>query len=297
MQLLKQNPETRDIPVLFYNLSPELTQGSMLTMDYLAKPIGSAELSQALKRMGLKSEDKRSAILVVDDDPNVLDMHVRMLENQVSCGILRARNGKQALEIMQQQRPDLVLLDLMMPEMDGFELLQMMREQDATRNIPVIVLSAQILTAHDMTRLQEGVAVVLGKGLFSIEEVLTQVEAALSHSKRLGGQTSHTVRQAMAFIHEHYDEPISRADMARHVSITERYLTHCFRQEMNITPMAYINRYRVKRAKMLLEHGNLNITEVALAVGFSDGSYFNRVFREEVGLTPGAYQRGERLDK
>jgi AraC-like DNA-binding protein len=66
---------------------------------------------------------------------------------------------------------------------------------------------------------------------------------------------------------------------------------------MNITPMAYINRYRVKRAKLLLEEGNLNITEVALAVGFSDGSYFNRVFREEVGLTPGAYQRGERIDR
>jgi DNA-binding response OmpR family regulator len=297
IQLLKQNPETQDVPVLFYNLSPELAQGAILTMDYLAKPIGSAELSQALERMGLKCEDKRSTILVVDDDPNVLDMHVRMLENQVSCGILRARNGKQALEIMQQQRPDLVLLDLMMPEMDGFELLQMMREEDVARNIPVIVLSAQILTSHDMTRLQEGVAVVLGKGLFSIEEVLTQVEAALSHSKRLGGQTSHTVRQAMAFIHEHYDEPISRTDMARHVSITERYLTHCFRQEMNITPMAYINRYRVKRAKMLLEQGNMNITEVALAVGFSDGSYFNRVFRKEVGLTPGAYQRGKRLDK
>jgi len=297
MQLLKQNPETRDIPVLFYTLSPELTQGSMLTMDYLAKPIGSAELSQALERMGLKCEDKRSTILVVDDDPNVLDMHVRMLESQVSCGILRARNGRQALEIMQQQRPDLILLDLMMPEMNGFELLQMMREQDATRNIPVIVLSAQILTSHDMTRLQEGVAVILGKGLFSVDEVLTQVEAALSHSKRLGGQTSHTVRQAMAFIHEHFDEPISRADLARHVSITERYLTHCFRQEMNITPMAYINRYRVKRAKLLLEEGNLNITEVALAVGFSDGSYFNRVFREEVGLTPGAYQRGERIDR
>jgi AraC-like DNA-binding protein len=85
--------------------------------------------------------------------------------------------------------------------------------------------------------------------------------------------------------------------MARHVAITERYLTHCFRQEMNITPMTYINRYRVTRAKMLLEQGNMNITEVALAVGFSDGSYFNRVFREEVGLTPGAYQRGKRLDK
>ena len=55
-----------------------------------------------------------------------------------------------------------------------------------------------------------------------------QVEAALNHSKRLGSQASHTVRLAMAYIHEHYDETISRADLARQVYITERYLTHCF---------------------------------------------------------------------
>jgi DNA-binding response OmpR family regulator len=297
MQLLKKNPETRDIPVLFYNLSSELMLGSMLNMDYLAKPISRTELSQALERMGLMSEGRCSTILVVDDEPNVLDMHVRMLESQFSCNFLKACNGRQALEIMRQECPDLVLLDLMMPEMDGFELLQTMREQESMRGVPVIVLSAQILTSHDMAKLQEGVAAVLGKGLFSMKEVLAQVEAALSHSKRLGGQASQTVRQAMAFIHERYAEPISRADLARHVSITERYLTHCFRQEMNITPMAYINRYRVKRAKMLLEQGNLTVTEVALEVGFSDGSYFSRVFRDEVGLTPVAYQRGKRNDR
>lgn len=297
MQLLKQNPETRDIPVVFYSLSDGLALGSMLEMDYLAKPVGSAQLSDALERLGLKCEAGRSTILVVDDDPNVLDMHVRMLENQVSCTILRARNGKLALEIMQQQCPDLVLLDLMMPEMDGFEMLRLMREQDATRNVPVIVLSAQILTSHDMLKLQEGVAAVLSKGLFNVDEVLKQVEAALSHSKRLGSQASHTVRQAMAYIHEHYAESVSRADLARYVAITERYLTHCFREEMGITPTAYINRYRVKRAKLLLEQGKLNITEVAQAVGFSDGSYFSRVFQQEVDVAPGAYQRGKRSEK
>jgi AraC-like DNA-binding protein len=101
----------------------------------------------------------------------------------------------------------------------------------------------------------------------------------------------------MAYIHEHYDEPISRADLARHVAITERYLTYCFRQEMGIPPTTYLNRYRVKCAKNLLEQGKMSITEVALAVGFSDASYFNRVFRQEVGVAPGAYQRGERKNR
>ncbi|HLO29523.1 MAG TPA: substrate-binding domain-containing protein [Anaerolineales bacterium] len=295
MQLLKQNPETRDVPVLFYHLAAGQARGSMLELDYLSKPVASSELFQTLERLGLKYENGR-CILVVDDDPNVLDLHVRMLESRIHGRVLKAHNGRQALEIMQQESPALVLLDLMMPEVDGFEVLRVMRTQEGTRNIPVVVLSAQILTAHDMLRLQEGVAAVLGKGLFGVNEVLAQVEAALNHSKRLGSQASRIVRQAMAFIHEHYDEPISRAELASHVAITERYLTHCFHQEMGITPMIYLNRYRVKRAKILLEQGKLSITGVAMAVGFSDGSYFNRVFRQETGVAPSAYQRGARAD-
>jgi signal transduction histidine kinase/DNA-binding LacI/PurR family transcriptional regulator/AraC-like DNA-binding protein len=297
MQILKQNPETWDIPVVFYNLASGNSQGAMLELDYLSKPVASMELFRALERLGLTRSDNRRPILVVDDDPNVLDMHCRMLESRIDCPILKARNGRQALEIMQQESLALVLLDLMMPEVDGFEVLRLMRERETTRNVPVIVLSAQILTAHDMARLQEGVAAVLGKGLFSVEEVLSQVETALNHSKRLGSQVSRTVRQAMAYIHEHYDEPITRSDLARYVAITERYLTYCFRQEMGIPPTTYLNRYRVKCAKNLLEQGKMSITEVALAVGFSDASYFNRVFRQEVGVTPGAYQRGERTNR
>ena len=294
IQSLKQNPETQDIPVVFYSLSAERSKGTILEMDYLAKPIGSADLSQALERLGIKTSNTAQTILVVDDDPKVLDMHIRMLESQVDCRILKAGNGKKALEIMEHENLDLVLLDLMMPEVDGFEVLRVMRENDSTRNVPVIVLSAQILTTHDMQRLQEGVAAILGKGLFNLDEVFSQVVSALNHNKRLGTQASRIVRQAMAYIHEHYADPVSRGELARHVAITERYLTLCFRQELGVTPMEYLNRYRVKRAKNLLENGSISIAEIAMDIGFSDISYFNRVFKQEVGVSPGAYRRGER---
>lgn len=145
-----------------------------------------------------------------------------------------------------------------------------------------------------MQRLQEGVAAILGKGLFNLDEVFTQVVSALNHNKRLGTQASRIVRQAMAYIHEHYADPVSRGELARHVAITERYLTLCFRQELGVTPMEYLNRYRVKRAKNLLENGSISIAEIAMDIGFSDISYFNRVFKQEVGVSPGAYRRGER---
>jgi AraC-like DNA-binding protein len=182
----------------------------------------------------------------------------------------------------------------MMPEVDGFTVLETMRNRERLRRVPVIVLTAQILTAPDMARLQQGVAAVLSKGLFSSREVLAQVEAALARSKRLGGEGQRAARQVMAYIHAHYPEPISREILAQHVGLSERHLNRCFHEETGMSTMVYLNRYRVRQAKALLEKNIQSVTEVGLAVGFSSSTYFGRVFRQEVGLSPGAYQRGDR---
>jgi len=195
---------------------------------------------------------------------------------------------------MERERPDLVLLDLMMPGMSGVEVLEAMRERELTRDVPVIVLTAQTLTGQDMARLQRGVAAVMGKGLFSTTEVLAQVEAALVRSKRLGSEAQRVVRQAMAYIHERYMEPISREELAHRVDLSVRHLNRCFHQETGVAIMTYLNRYRIQQAKGLLEKGSHTVAQVAMAVGFSDSSHFIRVFRQEVGVSPGAYQRGER---
>jgi len=82
----------------------------------------------------------------------------------------------------------------------------------------------------------------------------------------------------MSFIQTHYHESISRQDIARSIGVDERYLTHCFRNEFGVTPIKYLNRYRVKIAKQYLETKNKSITEIALEVGFSSSAHFNRVF-------------------
>jgi AraC-like DNA-binding protein len=296
MQRLKLDPATSNVPVLFYTLPEGRETGAVLALDHLAKPLGGADLVQALKRQGVESvRGKRQAILIVDDDPAILALHARVVQAQVpACRVLRASNGVEALAVMAHTRPDLVLLDLMMPEMDGFAVLQAMRADEKTRNIPVIVLTAQVLTHEDMVRLQQGVAAVLGKDLFTPAEMLAQVEATLARTKRLGSEPQRLVRLTMAYIHEHFTEPISREDLARHFCVNERYLTRCFHQETGITPIAYLIRYRIQQAKALLEAGQLSVTDVALATGFSDSGYFGRVFQKEVGITPGAYRRGQR---
>ncbi len=296
MQALKLNPATCDIPVIFYSLSAAGDAGSLLLLDYLGKPVSEEALAQALERQGMVGHlKKRAAILVVEDDPGIQALHTRIVRARVpGCRVIYANNGAEALEIMSTLTPDLVLLDLMMPQVDGFAVLEQMRQGRRTRNVPVIVLTAQLLTGAEMTRLQQGVVAVLRKELFSESEVLTQVEAALAHSKRLGSEAQRIARLAMAQIHEHYAKAMPREALAASVGVSERYLTRCFKQETGITPVAYLNRYRIRQACRLLDAGHLSITEVALAVGFSDSGYFSRVFRDEIGLSPKPYQGGQR---
>jgi signal transduction histidine kinase/DNA-binding LacI/PurR family transcriptional regulator/AraC-like DNA-binding protein/response regulator of citrate/malate metabolism len=293
LKQMRENPRTQHIPVLFYTLEEEQSSGSLLALDYLTKPMHMAALAQALERHGLSAGEGQTqkAILIVDDEPGVLEMHAQIVETwSPAYRVWKARNGREAMEMIRSKHLDLILLDLMMPELDGFGVLEMMQRDQIGRDIPVIVLTGQVLTQEDMARLNHGVTNVLKKGLFSIEETLTHVEAALARNKHLGSETQRLVRKAMAAIHEHYTEPISLKDVARSVGISKEYLARCFQQETGLTLVTYLNRYRIGQAKARLEAGEQNLTEIALEVGFSSEPYFSRVFRQEVGMSPSAYR-------
>lgn len=296
LKILKENPSTKDIPVLFYSIAGDADHGSLLEIDYLTKPVGTTALTEMLASkgfFGLKAnQDNGRAILIVDDEPGMLDLHARIVKAQLpDYRVLLARDGRQALQVIQREHPVLVLLDLMMPVLDGFAVLEEMRKIESTRNIPVVVITGQSLTKEDMSRLNLGVASVLGKGVFSVGETLQHLADALAHKRKSGLEAQHIARKAMAYIHAFYTEPISRSDVAAHVGLSERHLTRCFHQEVGLTPITYLNRYRVKQAKALLDTGEKGVTEVAVEVGFSSSGYFTRVFRDEVGVSPRDYLR------
>jgi signal transduction histidine kinase/DNA-binding response OmpR family regulator len=293
MLRLKENPSTQDVPVIFLALAGDRGPSDMLALDYLVKPAGAVALARAMERQGIGKEDCATGrtILVVDDDPAILELHARMVRDHVpGCRVLAAGGGAAALDLVRTEDIDLVLLDLMMPDIDGFAVLEAMREEARSRHTPVIVLTAQILTHADMQRLQQGVAAVLAKGIFTNEEVLARVAAALDGNPRLGDTARQVVRRAMAYLHASFAEPLTRDEIAQQVAVSERYLTRCFQREIGLAPMTYLTRYRVHRAKEMLAAGGMTVTEVAHAVGFSDAGYFSRVFREEVGTTPGAFR-------
>ena len=293
LKILKENPVTATIPLLFYSL--DNNKGAMLELDYLTKPVGMTELTRALEfqKLASHSDKTEKVFLIVDDDPATLEMHMRIVQSRLGGQhqVLKARNGREALELIQQRHPDLVLLDLMMPGLNGFDVLDAMRGKESTRDIPVIVLTGQMLTEKEMARLNRGVITILEKGLFSAEETLAHIDAALARKRKLGGEARRLVRQAMAYLHDHYAEPISREHLANYLSISSDYLSVCFRIELGVAPIAYLNRYRINHAKGLLKGSEKSITEIALAVGFSNSNYFGRVFRQQVGVPPEVYRR------
>lgn len=293
---LKDQPVTRDLPILLYSLAREQGRGDLLELDYLSKPIDAQALWQTLQRQGVtvRPEGVRT-ILVVDDDASIREMHCRMVQqNAPDYRVLSAPDGRAAFEILQKTPVDLILLDLMMPEIDGFTLLEMLRDSNSlNRDVPVIVLTAQVLNETEMTRLNRGVARVLEKGMFTIPETLAHVGAALARNQKLGGEPQRLVRKAMAYIHDRYADPLTRKDIARYASVSEDYLTHCFQQELGISPVEYITRYRMQQARQLLSRSAMSIADVAQAVGIGDNAYFSRLFRQETGLSPRAYRNSQ----
>ncbi len=284
----------QDMPILFFTLEPQNDTGSLLELDYRNKPLEAQQLVQVLKP---STQDQRRIILIVDDDPHILDLHTRLVKQQLpDCQVLQAHHGRQALTLLEHARPDLILLDLMMPELDGFGVLEVLQSNESTRDIPVIVLTARTLSEADMALLNRGVVSVLEKGVLNVDETLARVTSVLARTAGLGNTTRRLVRKAMVYMHEHYAEPLTREQIASYVGASESHLANCFHQELGISPMTYLNRYRIKQARARLEAGELNVTEVALSVGFSDSAYFGRIFQREVGVSPGAYRRGTRKE-
>lgn len=287
--LLKRSVATCELPVLICSVHEDRA-GSLTELNYKMKPLTADQVGRALTLHGI--DGPGSTILIVDDDPNILQYHTHLVtHHNPECRVLQAENGRAAQEILDHTRPDLVLLDLLMPEVDGFGVLAHIRQQERTRDIPVIILTGKTITEEDIAKLNRGVGAVLTKGLLSGPEIIHHIEQSLKRVPGLGTETQRLVRRAAVFIHDHYTETLTRDQIAEYVSVSPDHLSDCFHQEMGIAPIAYLNRYRILQARRLLEEGELNITQVALRVGYSDSAHFSRVFQREVGVSPRVYQR------
>jgi CheY-like chemotaxis protein len=144
---------------------------SLGAADFLTKPIDRKRLLEVVGRLGREGE---AVALVVDDEEDARHLVRQQLAN-AGWTVREATNGREALERLEEQTPDVVLLDLMMPEMDGFEFLDILRQDPARRALPVVVVTAKELTADERRFLESRAATVLQKGSYRRDQLTAEV--------------------------------------------------------------------------------------------------------------------------
>jgi PAS domain S-box-containing protein len=172
---LKADPALANTPVILQTIVEDRNMGFTLgAAEYLTKPIERKRLAALVKRYVASA--RMGPVLVVEDDQPTRALLARELA-KAGWTVAEAENGRVALERIAESRPALVLLDLMMPEMDGFEFLDVLRQDDAGRGIPVVVITAKTVTADDRHRLNGGVERVLQKRALDADALLAEVRA------------------------------------------------------------------------------------------------------------------------
>lgn len=291
---LSSNPKYAALPVILFGDEQSGHPPDAGLTHIMFKPCGGNSLKEWIGQVNGNLEEE-SVILIVDDDAHAREYYQSVLGSIYPKNrVISVADGSQAVELMQYETPALVLLDLLMPMMDGFEVLEWVRSNSRVRRVPVIIISEKLLTYEDVQRLNHLKTYFYTKDILTDKEIIGLLGQAESEANPLPQPTSMLIKQALLFIHQNYYHPISRKEVAASVGVSENYLSQIFRQEMTISPWDYLSRLRIKMAKELLQESDASVTQVAIQVGFNDPAYFSRVFRKMTGKPPQAFRQSRR---
>jgi CheY-like chemotaxis protein len=174
LRALKADPGLRTVPVVMLTMLDDKTKGySLGATDYLVKPVDKKQLQAILSRY--YEPEKPCSVLLVEDDPSTRDVMKRALD-KTGWEVVEAGNGREALDEIGARRPDLILLDLMMPVMDGFDFLIELHANTDWRSIPVVVLTAKDLTDEDRRMLSGRVEQILEKDAWTHDQIATLIK-------------------------------------------------------------------------------------------------------------------------
>lgn len=247
-------------------------------------------------------------VLVAEDE---------LIERKVLCKTLQkylgdlillfeARNGREAVELFQQEAPQLAILDIEMPGLTGLEVARKIRETD--KNCGILFLTGfdkfayakQAISVHALDYLlkpyneQELV--------FAVEDAIRQVSSQVPHvakptaeaptlKEEVDDVRTAIIRAEMyAFIEGHYREDISMQDAAAALRYSDAYFCKLFKQCFKVNFSTYLNEFRVQKAQRLMTDARLNLKDISAACGYSDANYFTKVFKRITGKTPSEYR-------
>ena len=176
---LKADPVLFDIPVIMTSIEEHKNMGSAMgATDYLVKPVGRDQLASVLNKYRI-GDDSQRLVMIVEDDVITREIMATMLKNE-GWRVFKAENGKVALEHLEDKKPSLIILDLLMPEMDGFEFVTHLRKNPKWRSLPVLVLTSTKLSTEDQAHLHGYVDTIFQKESYSREQLLELVQKQIA---------------------------------------------------------------------------------------------------------------------
>lgn len=249
---------------------------------------------------GEDDDQQLPLVLIIEDNWDVANYLKIALGPTYQC--LHAANGGQGLDIAFAEIPDLIICDVMMPGMDGFEVCSILKTDERSNHIPIIMLTARVGVEDRLTGLSQGADAYLAKP-FEKEELLIRLDNLIGVRKRLQQKYSSQLVSSSApanpveqflvtaeeIILEHLEEEeFSVDDLARAIHLSRSQLHRKIKALTGQSTSIYIRLIRLQQAKVLLATGQLSISEVAYQVGFKSPAYFSQMFKKTFGESPSA---------
>lgn len=249
--------------------------------------------------------DKNNAeiILVVEDNPEMLDFIAYKLQKKMHFIVEVAQNGKEALQILKEKNIDIILSDVMMPEMDGFELCKNVKEDIEFSHIPVVLLTARNDLESKIHGLKMGADAYVEKP-FSMNHLNTQLTTLLNNRKKeresfmrkpflpvqnigMNKADEQFIQKIIDIIQENItDSEFNVERLSEHVYMSRSSLHRKIKALTELTPVDFIRLIRLKKSVELIQIGDYRVSEVCYLVGINSPSYFIKLFQKQFGMTP-----------
>ncbi len=281
--------------------------------EFLLDDQKEAQSHLPVSSIAIPEENNKQTILVVEDNNELRLLLSDMLSPEYN--VATAQNGVEGLEQCRALLPDLVLTDVMMPKMDGLEMIAHLKNDRELCHLPIIILTARESIEERIHGLEQGIDDYITKPFVGSllkarvrnlmehyrqqrERYLSQLTAPQQDTERMAASEQHLLshdenfmQQLMALIEEQMDNTeMSIEDFARALNMAHSTFYNKVKSLLGITPVEFIREMRLKRGAQLLAEGSYDISTVSYMVGFSDPRYFSKCFKKRFGVSPSQYK-------
>lgn len=251
------------------------------------------------------TSSKDKTLLIVEDYADLRKFLIEIFQKKYN--ILEASNGREGLEKVHKHGPDLIITDVMMPDVDGLELTKSIKKNLSTNHIPVIMLTAKNTMDSEIKGLKTGADYYISKP-FNVDQLQLVVNNIIENRKKLHNKYAGVkmpdpkeveivsvdekfMTKVAEVIEENIAEPeFSVEKLASETGLSSVHLYRKLKALSGMTPNEFIRSFRMKRATQLLQQKKLMISEVAYAIGFNDPKYFRKCFKKAFGVSPSEYE-------